>query len=94
MKKRKRNKQKNYKKGFNKKADNFFKVIFSIPGFFILGLIAYFLDPGGFFQNIFDVGKGFGYVIALMILGIVGWRVSTLIDKGYEKEREEREKRD
>lgn len=82
-----------YQDKFNKKANNFLKPIFSIPGFILLGLIAYLLDKDGFLDNIFDVGKGFGYIILLMIIGIIGAYYSDLIYKGKQKEEEDLEER-
>jgi len=40
-------------------------------GFVLLGFLAYVLDSDGFGDNIFQVGKGFAYIIILVIFGII-----------------------
>tara|TARA_B100000959_G_scaffold273514_1_gene324146 strand:+ start:88 stop:345 length:258 start_codon:yes stop_codon:yes gene_type:complete len=68
MKRRKKTKEEKYQEKFNKKADNFFKILLSIPGFIVLGLIAYFLDPENFLENIFEI---FGFAILVFLGAIV-----------------------
>ena len=67
MKRRKKTKEEKYQEKFNKKADNFFKILLSIPGLIVVGLIAYFLDPEKFLENTFEI---FGFAI-LVFLGAI-----------------------
>ena len=60
MRRRKKNKKKDYNGNF----------IFFI-GFVLLGALAFTLDPDGFEDNVFQVGKGFIYIIILIVIGLV-----------------------
>ena len=61
---RMRRKKKNKKKDYN---GNFLFFI----GFVLLGALAFTLDPDGFGDNVFQVGKGFIYVVLLIMFGLI-----------------------
>ena len=54
-----------------KKKKNNNQSFFILFGFVLLGFLAYVLDSDGFGDNIFQVGKGFVYIIILVIFGII-----------------------
>ena len=56
------------KKRKKKNNNQSFVILF---GLIILGFLAFALDPDGFGDNIFQVGKGFVYIIILVIFGII-----------------------
>ncbi len=60
---------KDRKKKNNKKDYNVNFLFFL--GLILLGTLAFSLDPDGFGDNVFQVGKGFIYIIILIIFGLM-----------------------
>ena len=67
------------KKRKKKKKDNFPLFILA---FIVLGAISFSLDPDGFGDNVYQVGRGFVYIIFLIIFGLVMVKLSKDKDAG------------
>ena len=68
------------KKRKKKEKDNLFPLF--ILAFIVLGAISFSLDPDGFGDNVYQVGRGFVYIIFLIIFGLVMVKLSKDKDAG------------